>query len=103
MSDPAPEPVVAWRRVALGGTLALLVGAGVNHTYLEDLHLDPMLGRVQMFKHLQTFGAAQYVLAQRLYLKAVVAYARADLAPNFGAPVFSNDMWSGRVRLMYTF
>lgn len=81
----------------------LLVGAGVNHTYLEDLHLDPMLGRVQMFKHLQTFGAAQYVLAQRLYLKAVVAYARADLAPNFGAPVFSNDMWSGRVRLMYTF
>jgi hypothetical protein len=81
----------------------LLVGAGVNHTYLEDLHLDPMLGRAQMFKHLQTFGAAQYVLAQRLYLKAVVAYARADLAPNFGAPVFGNDMWSARVRLMYTF
>jgi hypothetical protein len=81
----------------------LLVGAGVNHTYLEDMHLDPMLGRVQMFKHLQTFGAVQYVLMDRLYLKAVVAYAHADLAPNFGAPIFGNDMWSGRVRVMYAF
>jgi hypothetical protein len=81
----------------------LLVGAGINHTYLEDMHLDPMLGRVEMFKHLQTFGAVQYLIAEKLYLKAVIAYAHADFAPNFGAPIFANDMWSGRVRLMYTF
>ena len=53
--------------------------------------------------HLQTFGAVQYLLFEKLYLKAVIAYAHSDFAPNFGAPIFSNDMWSGRVRLMYTF
>ena len=52
---------------------------------------------------LQDPRAAQYVLMDRLYLKAVVAYANADFAPNFGAPVFSNQMWSGRLRLMYAF
>jgi hypothetical protein len=82
---------------------SLVVGGGVNYTYLEDLHLDPMLGRVQEFEHLQGFGAAQYVFAGQLYLKLVVAYAKADFAPNFGAPVFSNDMVSGRIRLLYAF
>jgi hypothetical protein len=81
----------------------LLVGAGANQTYLEDLHYDPMIGRVQMFRHTQTFGAAQYLIAERLYLKAVVAYANADLGPNFGAPVSSNQMISARLRVMYLF
>lgn len=81
----------------------LVVGAGVNRTYLEDLHFDPAIGRVQQFEHLQAFGAAQYLFYERLYLKAVLAVARADMAPNFGAPVFENTMMSGRVRLMYVF
>jgi len=81
----------------------LLVGGGVNRTYLEDLHYDPMLDRVEQFEHLQVFGAAQYLFGDRLYLKAVLAWANADFAPNFGGAVFENSMRSGRVRLLYLF
>jgi hypothetical protein len=81
----------------------VVVGSGFNYTYLEDLHPDPALMRVQKFNHIQTFFAAQYLIAQQLYVKAVVAYANADYAPNFGAPVFENDMLSTRVRLFYAF
>jgi hypothetical protein len=81
----------------------LLVGVGANQTYLEDLHMDPALGRVQQFRHFQSFAAAQYVFADQLHLKVVLAYANADFAPNFGAPVFENDMISARIRLLYNF
>jgi hypothetical protein len=81
----------------------VVVGFGVNYTYLEDLHMDPAIGRVQKFNHWQSFGALQYVVAKRLFVKAVVAYAESDFAPNFGAPVFENTMLSGRLRLLYVF
>lgn len=80
-----------------------LVGAGLNYTYLEDLHFDPMLGRVDKFNHVQTFFAMQYLFRKQLYIKGVVAYAEGDFAPTFGEPVFENKMVSGRVRLMYLF
>lgn len=80
-----------------------LVGAGLNYTYLEDLHFDPMLGRVDKFNHVQTFFAMQYLFRKQLYIKGVVAYAEGDFAPTFGDPVFENKMVSGRVRLMYLF
>ena len=35
----------------------LVIGGGVNYTYLEDTHFDPMLHRVEHFNHTQTFGA----------------------------------------------
>ncbi len=81
----------------------LVIGAGVNYTYLEDLHYDPMLDRVDKFNHVQTFFAAQYLFKRQLYIKGVVAYAEGDFAPTFGEPVFENHMVSGRVRLMYLF
>jgi hypothetical protein len=81
----------------------LLVGGGVNYTYLEDLHYDPALMRVDKFNHLQTFVALQYFVAKQLYVKGVFAYGRAEFAPTFGDPVFANDMVSGRVRLLYLF
>ena len=84
-------------------TRDVVLGAGANYTYLEDLHMDPAIGRVQKFNHVQTFFAAQYLFADQLYVKAVIAYANADFAPNFDAPVFENDMLSGRIRVQYAF
>jgi hypothetical protein len=81
----------------------LVVGGGINYTYLEDTHFDPMLGRVDQFKHTQGFGAIQYVINGSLYLKAVVALANADFDPTFGDPIFRNAMWSSRFRVMYVF
>ena len=81
----------------------LLLGGGVNYTYLEDLHFDPALNRVEKFRHVQTFGALQYLLWKQLFIKAVVAYAKADFAPTFGDPIFANEMLSGRIRLLYLF
>jgi len=81
----------------------LLVGGGFNYTYLEDQHFDTALMRNEKFNHVQTFGALQYRIVQSLYAKAVVAWANADFAPNFGGEVFENDMFSGRVRLLYLF
>jgi len=81
----------------------LLVGVGLDYTYLEDTHFDPMLGRNEIFKHTQAFGAVQYLLAKQLFIKAVVAYARGYFAPNFGSLVYSDEMLSGRLRLQYLF
>ncbi len=81
----------------------LTVGAGINYTYLEDLHFDPALNRVEKFAHYQAFGALQYLLVKQLYLKAVFAYAKADFAPTFGDPVFKNEMLSARLRMLFLF
>jgi hypothetical protein len=81
----------------------LLVGIGLDYTYLEDTHFDPTWGRNEIFKHTQAFGAVQYLLAKQLFIKAVVAYARGYFAPNFGSVVYSDEMLSGRLRLQYLF
>lgn len=81
----------------------LTVGAGFNYTYLEDLHFDPALNRVEKFNHAQAFGALQYLLLKQIYMKAVFAYAKADFAPTFGDPIFKNEMLSARLRLLFLF
>ena len=55
--------------------------------------------------HLQAFAALQYIVSRQLFIKAVLAYARADFSPSGGSidSVFSNEMFSGRVRLMYLY
>ncbi|SRR6266545_693170 len=81
----------------------LLAGAGYDYTWLENIHRDPD-GRVGTFSHTQTFGALQYLLFKQLYIKAVVAYAKAGFNPTFTmSPAFHNTMTSARLRLMYTF
>jgi hypothetical protein len=42
-------------------------------------------------------------VAKQLFVKAVLAYARADLWPSAELNSISNTMWSGRVRLMYLY
>jgi hypothetical protein len=81
----------------------LLAGAGVDFTYLEDIHYDPALGRNQRFRHTQTFVALQYLVAKQLFVKVVGAYAKGEFAPTFGGVIFNNEMYSARLRLQYLF
>lgn len=50
----------------------------------------------------QIFGALQYVLGGRIYIKAVVASANAHMAKG-GSEPYDNNMISGRLRLMYLY
>ena len=81
----------------------LIFGAGANYTRLWDIHEDEE-GNVGEFAHLQTFGALQYLLFKRLFIKAVVAWAKGDVNPSFvEGGGHSNFMISGRLRLQYNF
>ncbi len=81
----------------------LMAGAGFNFTRLEDQLYDPTEGRYEIFQHTQTFVALQYIAAKQLMIKLVGAYANGYFEPNFNAPVFHNEMLSGRLRLQYLF
>jgi hypothetical protein len=81
----------------------LLVGAGLNYTYLTDKHFDGMEGRNEIYDQWQGFGAIQYYLFKQIFIKGVFGYAKADFNPTFGAVTYANTMLSGRVRLLYLF
>jgi hypothetical protein len=81
-----------------------IVGVGGAQTTQLDKFLTEGSSSNDWIKQLQGFGAVQYVLANQLYIKAVVAYARADFQPSDPAsPIWHNTMLSGRLRLMYLF
>ncbi|HYP87824.1 MAG TPA: hypothetical protein VEQ59_06715 [Polyangiaceae bacterium] len=83
----------------------LLLGVGINFTRWEDLKKNIDTGKTDNKKHTQMFGALQYRLWERFYIKGVVAYSEAgfnplaDTLPN----VFANKMISTRLRLMLLF
>jgi hypothetical protein len=85
------------------GLQDLLLGFGYDYTYLEDQHFEQALNRNGKFREQQAFVAVQYVLWKQLFIKAVGAYAKADIAPTFAVPLFSNYMASGRLRLEFLF
>jgi len=95
--------------LSLGGFANLrlggwIVGAGGNWTTQDDNH--SVGGNLSDYSaHLQAFAALQYIVSKQLFIKAVLAYARADFSPSGGSvdSVFSNEMYSGRVRLMYLY
>jgi hypothetical protein len=96
---PAPRTIVE----------DLMLGLGVNWTTWYGTHkVDPTYP-ANYADQLQMFGALQYLVAKQLFVKAVFAYARADLqpstsnAPGSGALYYSNEMYSFRVRLMYLY
>jgi len=81
-----------------------LLGAGVNFTWQNDNNYTNGSQSPDYTAHLQGFGAIQYLLARQLYIKAVVGYARADFVTSDPSiPLWSNYMYSGRVRLMYLY
>jgi hypothetical protein len=83
----------------------LLVGVGANYTRVDDLHDEPPPSTLHgEFSHFQGFGAVQVVVLDQLFIKAVVAYAKADFAPTFTmSEPYQNTAVSGRLRLMYLF
>jgi hypothetical protein len=82
-----------------------MAGVGVNWTtqsneYRDDTDTNPG----DYTAHLQSFAALQYLLAGQLFIKAVVGFSRADFQPNNGnVPIWSDYMYSGRIRLMYLY
>jgi hypothetical protein len=85
----------------------LLVGAGVNGTRRNNLKQNATTGEHDVSTHLQTFGAIQYALFDRFYVKAVAAYADAHFNMLSDAAAqrqnYHNKALSGRLRLMYLF
>jgi hypothetical protein len=79
-----------------------IAGAGVDFTRMAD---DNFGGGTKggYFDHLQAFGALQYVVAKRLFIKGVLGYARATFATGGSTVDLTNSMYSGRIRLMYLF
>lgn len=81
----------------------LVIGGGAHYTKQWDIHKNAaMSDRVGNFSHFQSFGAIQYRLFGQLFIKQVVAYAKANFAPSFDQH-YSNDMFSLRLRLEYLF
>ena len=81
----------------------LLLGGGVVWT--TDYNNHRVTADGDYTAHLQIFGALQYLIAKQLFVKGVFAYARGDFKPSgaVGEDVYSNEMYSFRVRLMYLY
>jgi hypothetical protein len=81
-----------------------LAGIGVNLTTQLNHYYEANSGTADFTQHLQGFAALQYMVAGQLFIKAVIGFARADFQPSdLSVPVWSNYMYSGRVRLMYLY
>jgi hypothetical protein len=82
----------------------LLVGGGINYTYLVDQNYDVQIGRNDQSDQWQPYGALQYLLFKHLFIKGVFAYAKADVNPTpLVSQTSKSDMTSFRLRLMYLF
>lgn len=82
----------------------LLLGGGINYTYLVDQNYDNTLHRNDQYDQWQPFGAVQYLLLKHLFIKGVFAYAKADLNPITSvSQVSKNEMTSFRLRFEYLF
>jgi len=79
-----------------------IAGTGVVFTRMADENFGggTMGG---YYDQLQGFGALQYVVAKRLFIKGVIGYARATFVSGGSTVDLSNSMYSGRIRLMYLF
>jgi hypothetical protein len=81
-----------------------MFGGGVNFTYRYDSFYNNGSPNPDYTGHLQAFGAIQYLMARQLFVKVVLGYARADFqTSDQSIPIYSNYMYSGRVRLMYLY
>jgi hypothetical protein len=84
----------------------LIVGGGADYTKKTDYNtLMTTAGTLTSgrFSQLQAFGAIQYVVAKRLFIKAVGGYAKESFLPGGLLTEVVNHMYSGRVRFEYLF
>jgi hypothetical protein len=81
-----------------------MFGGGVNFTYRYDSFYYNSSPNSDYTAHLQAFGALQYLVARQLFVKLVLGYARADfMTSDTSIALYSNYMYSGRIRLMYLY
>jgi hypothetical protein len=81
-----------------------LAGLGVNWTAQTDKFVAAGSTDNNFASQLQGFVALQYLLAGQLFIKGDFAYARAYFQPSDPAvPTWYNNMYTGRVRLLYLY
>jgi hypothetical protein len=106
----SPKGAGSYTTTSVGGFANLrlaklwLLGVGANWTAQTDSFYLNTSTTSDYSAHLQGFLAVQYLLAGQLFIKGVLGYARADFQdtdPN--VPIWSNYMYSARVRLMYLY
>jgi hypothetical protein len=104
------KPLDSFSRNSVGGFANLrlgtlwLVGGGANFTWQNDKFYYQNAASPNYTAHLQIFASIQYYLARQLMIKAVIGYARADFIPSDESiDLWSNVMYSARVRLMYLY
>ena len=82
----------------------LLAGVGANFINEDDAYPDAVTRIPGNFKHIQAFGALQYLINRQLFVKVVGAYARGHIAQsNTTVPAWDNSMGSARIRFLYLF
>ena len=73
-----------------------IAGAGLDFTRMADEDFGGGT-RAGYYDQLQGFGALQYVVAKRLFIKGVLGYARATFASGGSTVDLTNSMYSGRI------
>jgi hypothetical protein len=108
LGDTTANQINSFSRNSVGGFANLrlsplwIFGGGATFTWQNDKYYFQSSQSPDYTAHLQVYGALQYLLAGQLYIKAVIGYARADfVTSDASVPVWSNTMYSGRIRLMY--
>jgi hypothetical protein len=88
----------------------LILGLGLNFTHQDNLEKNgtqgsPNFGKSDVYDHFQGFFAIQYAVWDRLFFKFVGSYANFHFEDNLQDPPhsFSNQMWGGRLRVLYLF
>jgi len=105
-----PVPENSFTTKSVGGFANLRIverlvgGVGVNWTSQTDTYLATGSTLNNFTAQLQSFAALQYQPLGYLYVKAVFAYARGDFLPSdLAVAEWHNQMYSGRIRLLYLF
>jgi len=104
----ASAPNYCYSTLSLGGFANLRLGnlwlAGVGANWTTQVDSRQISATGDYTAHLQGFAALQYLVAGQLFVKAVVGFARADFQPSdTDVSVWSNYMYSLRLRLMYLY
>jgi hypothetical protein len=83
-----------------------LVGLGYHHTEFENFNFDAF-GYPENSTHKQMFGAVQYLLWDKLYIKYVLSYSNGHIEERNDTTLddtgFTNESLSHRVRLMLNY
>lgn len=109
-ADGAARPGASSNTTTAGGYLNVrpyfkqwMVGLGYNYTYWENFQYDAFYER-ENSSHKQMFGAVQYMLWDKLYIKYVLAYANGHIENRNDSDIndtgFNNESLSHRLRLM---